>query len=381
MAEYSRVAKGNFTATGTSQNVILPFVPDFVEIWNYSNIKTAAANSVARAWWDNKLVDGNNNPTMLEIYNNSSAVVFDTIQTNGISTYSAGLSQQYGSSFSISGITKASQAVVTTTAAHGYSVGTTVILEGIALGTTNNMQLLNGVPFTIVSVGSTTQFTINWNTSLSTYTAISGSPSGAIVKQVLYPFLYAPGDNVIMSVSQAANASVATTMYHNFEPGQIIAFRVPNFWGMTQLNSLPNVLIPGQPIYGYVLSVTDNWTFVCSINTSAYTAFTTNATMTATTLVGLSYSQVLAVGDVNTGGIINGLSASNLYPSPQFPTSTNRVSTITGPAVRGAFVNNTSQGFVIGNGDANIDTSAAVTIIANGNIVYWRASLSDYANP
>ncbi len=68
MTEYSRIAKGNFTATGTTQYVRLPFQPDFVEIWNYTNIKTPATTKVTRAWWDSSLIDGTTNPTMVEGY-------------------------------------------------------------------------------------------------------------------------------------------------------------------------------------------------------------------------------------------------------------------------------------------------------------------------
>lgn len=125
-------------------------------------------------------------------------------------------------------------------------------------------------------------------------------------------------------------------MYSNVEVGQEVAFRIPSFFGTTQLNSLPDLIIPGSPIYGYVVSITDNWTFVVNINSTGYTAFTLNATMTAGTLSGLTYPQVVAVGDVNTGG--NLLSATSpLYPSPQFPGSTNRVPTINGPAIRRCF--------------------------------------------
>jgi hypothetical protein len=384
MTEYSRMAKGNFTAaSGQATAVVnLPFVPDYVELWNYTNIKTLAANTVFRAWWDVNLVDGSNNPTMTEIYNNSSVTVFDTIQTGGVSTFQGALGQQYGATKQIIGITKASQAVVNVTA-HGYNVGDTVIMQGIALATTNNMQLLNGVPFTIVAITDANHFTIQWDTSGSNYTAISGSPSGTLVKKVLYPFLYLPEDNVVSVITTGSTTTIKTTMYHNFEPGQEIAFRIPPFWGTTQLNSLPNNVIPGSPVYGYVTSVTDNWTFVCTINSSGFTAFTDNGTMTASTLVGLTYPQVLAVGDVNTGGIINGLSVTNLYPSPQFPTSTNRVSTINGPAIRGAFVNNTSQGFIIGAGIGNTDSNANTAILtpSQANVIYWHAYLHDYANP
>lgn len=386
MAEYSRIAKGSFTATGTTQQVVLPFTPDFVEIWNYSNIKTKANSTLTRAWWDNKLIDtaSNTNPTMVEGYNSGGSLIYDQISNSssnlGINPFQGGIALQYGAAQAITTVTSsASPTVITTTSAHGYQVGDTVIMYGIAVGTTNNMQLLNNVPFTISAVGSTTTFSVKWDSSGGNYATVS--PPGAFVKKVLYPFLYVPQDNVVSAVTTGATTTVTTTMYHNFEPGQEIAFRVPNIWGVIQLNSLPDLLIPGSPIYGYVTSVTDNWTFVCNINSSAFTAFTNNFAMTSATLPGLTFAQVLAVGDVNTGGIINNLLNPNLYPSPQFPTSTNRVPTINGPAIRGAFVNNTSQGFTIGAGLGAVITASTGTIIANTNIIYWRAYLSDYANP
>lgn len=397
MSEYSRLAKGSFTAAAgqTSAIINLPFLPDYVEIWNLTNIGSAAsAGNILKAFWDNNIPpytpSGKSaSQTMVEVYNSTPAVIFDTIYTNGvtggtapasgISTFQGNLLLQYGATQQIIGITKATQAVVNVTA-HGYAVGDTVILQGIALATTNNMQLLNGVPFTITAVTDSSHFTINWDTSGSNYTAISASPAGALVKKVLYPFLYLPEDNVIKSITLGATTTVSTTMYHNFEPGQEIAFRIPPSWGTTQLNSLPNNVVPGSPVYAYVTSVTDNWTFVCTTNSSAFTAFTDNFTMTAATLPGLSYPQVLAIGDVNTGGIINGLSLTNLYPSPQFPTSTNRVSTINGPAVRGAFVNNTAQGFIIGNGTPQ-QQGGTGTIVTSGAEILWHAYLHDVASP
>jgi hypothetical protein len=58
------------------------------------------------------------------------------------------------------------------------------------------------------------------------------------------------------------------------------------------------------------------------------------------------------------------------------PISTTRVNTINGPAIQGAFVNNTSQGFVIGAGTAQGDASA-VLIGAASDVIYWRAFLHD----
>ena len=374
MAEYSRMAKGSFTASATTQFVNLPFQPDYVELWNYTNITTAGNNLVCRAWWDNNLVVSSNNPTMVEIYNGSSAVVFDTITSNGISAFSAGLMLQYGARQQVVSATKANPVVFTVTA-HGYNVGDTVIFEGLYQSSTTGMPQICGIPFTISAV-TTNTFTIKWDGSGSNYTALSGSPSGAYVKKVLYPFLYPPQDNFISAVTTGSTTTVTTTMYHNFVVGQEIAFRIPPQWGIIQLNSLPNNLIPGQPIYGVVTSLTDNWTFVCNINSSAYTAYTSN--IAVANVPGLSFPQVLSVGDFNTGGTL--ISAtSSLYPPPQFPTSSGGVPTINGPAIRGAFVNNTRQGFYIGAGAAATDTSAK--ILTSGDVVYWHAYLHDYSNP
>lgn len=389
MSQYSKMAKGSYTVTGGAlgtsapnvKYINLPFQPDYVELINYTQSITPGQHGVPFAFWDatvNVTVGGVvYNPTIIEVFNATPVLTTDAVLLNGISTFYAGLGQQYGATQQISGISKASSAVVTTAAAHGYSVGDTVIMQGLAVGTTNNMQLLNTVPFTITAVTSTT-FTIQWNTNQSNYTALSGSPTGSLVKKVLYPFLYMPQDNIVSAVTVGSTTTVVTTMYHNFEVGQEIAFRVPNFWGMTQLNSLPNLVIPGSPVYGYVASVTDNWTFVCNINSNAFTAFTVNGTMTASTLSGLTYAQTLAVGDLNTGG--NAYTGTTLYPSPQFPTSTNRVPTINGPAIRGAFVNNTSQGFIIGSGASHTDTASWVGGSA-GDVIEWRAYYHDYSSP
>jgi hypothetical protein len=386
MAEYSRMAKGNFTAASgqTSAVVLLPFQPDYVEVWNYTNIKTSGASLVTRAWWDNKLFDGSNNPTMIEGYSSGTATIFDVIQTNGISPFYAGLGQQYGTTQQVIGITKANPAVVNVTA-HGYNVGDTVILQGIATGVTNNdFRLINSIPFTITAVGDANHFTLKWDSSGSNYTAISGSPTGALVKKVLYPFLYVPQDNVVSFVTTGVTTTVATTMYHNFEVGQEIAFRIPALWGTTQLNSLPNNVIPGQSVYGYVVSITDNWTFVCNINSTGYTAFTVNP---ATPVPGnFTLPQVVPVGDVSSGGLSlyvagsNGfLTTSPLYPPPNFPTSTNRVPTIGGPAIKGAFVNNTSQGFIIGAGAPTVITGT--TIVTSSSQIYYHAYLHDIGLP
>ncbi len=109
-------------------------------------------------------------------------------------------------------------------------------------------------------------------------------------------------------------------------------------------------------------------TFVCNANSTGFTAFNTNQTVAS--VPGLTPPQVIAVGDVNTGGLA--YSGGALYPSPLV----NNVSTINGPAINGAFVNNTRQGFIVGNGVGTTDTSAVMGGVA-GNTMLWEAYYLD----
>lgn len=374
MTEYSKMVKGSFTSTGAAQVINLPFQPDAVEMWNYSSYATPANHGVPYAYWDVNMGQGF---AVEQVFNATPVLSTDIVTSNGISTFAAGQLLQYGAQMQISGITKANPAVVTTGSAHGLKSGDVVILQGLNQSSTTGMQQIAGIPFTVTVTGSTT-FTIPWNTNQSNYTALSGSPSGAYVRKVLYPYLYMPGTAFISAITTGTTTTIDTTCAHNFVVGQEVAFRIPTTWGTYQLNSLPNTTTPGSPIYGYVVSVTDYNTVVVNINSSSYTAFNSNQTFAS--YPGEFFPQIVAVGDVNTGGVQIS-SGSALYPPPySIQISTTRTNTINGPAIQGAYVNNTAQGFIIGAGAGATDTSS-VLVGANGNVIYWRAFLHDMSVP
>lgn len=377
MTEYSRIAKGYFTSTGAATAVKLPFQPDTVKLWNYGSYVLPAANGVPRAYWDVNMGQGF---ALIDVFATDSDVTpvimtGDYVIANGISTFSAGQMLQYGTQLQITGITKASAGVVTTSTAHGYSTGDVVILTGLYQSSTTGMPQLSGIPFSIIVLSSTT-FSIPWNTNQSNYTALSGSPTGAYVKKVLYPFLYAPGVSIISAISTGSTTTITTTAPHNLVVGSEVAFRIPSAWGTTQLDStVPgSTTIPGSPIYGYVVSVTSSVIVVVNINSTSYSAYTSNPTV-AQVKAGLSFPQMVAAGDVNTGGTAIS-SGSVLYPPPVV----NGVNTINGPAIQGAFVNNTSAGFIVGAG-VGVTYTSATPIGLNGNVIYWEAALHDISLP
>lgn len=380
MTEYSRMAKGKFTVTGTPSNakvINLPFQPDSVEFWNFTAAGTPAANGVPYAYWDVNMGQGTATAQYFKTVDPAGtptpALATGNVTSNGISTFSAGQLLQFGATKTVGGITKADPAVVTVTG-HGYSSGDVVIFEGLYESTTTGMPQIDGIPFTITVVDANS-FTIPWNTNQSNYTAITGGATGTPrVKKVLYPYIYFPGTSFISSITTGTTTTIDTTNAHNFQIGQEVAFRIPQQWGTVELNSLPNTLTPGAPVYGYVTAVTDYNTVVVNIDSSAYTAFNSNQTVAS--VPGLSYPQIVAVGDVNTGGILI-TAGKYLYPPPYYrPIGTTTVDTINGPAIRGAYVNNTAQGFIIGTGSLT-GLSSTVLVGASGNVIYWRAYLSD----
>lgn len=405
------MAKGSYTVSGGTLGVSapnvkviqLPFRPDYVELTNLTQAITPAQHGIPFASWDANVtpvtVSSVQYDTIVEVFATDSDVTPVILTTDsvrvggGISTFYAGQALQFGpiykhnsvasADFSIAPSAAGGPTTVTTATAHGLSSGDVIVFEGLFQTATTGMPQLNNIWFTVTVLTSTT-FTIPWdtsNTATGYYAAFNSNTSTGNVgswKQVLYPYLYFPGVSTISGITLGTTTTIDTTDAHNFVVGQEVAFRIPSQWGTVELNSLPNIFVPGSPVYGYVIAVTDYNTVVVNINSSAYTPFTVSQTVAS--IPGLSYPQIVAIGDVNTGGVQIS-SGSQLYPPPYyFPIGTTRVNTINGPAINGAFVNNTSMGFVIGNKPSRTDTSSWVGG-SDGDRMEWRAYLHDITVP
>lgn len=382
MAEYSRLASGQVISTGGPTPVICPFVPNYIEISNATRL-SGTNSGVSKAWWETDMGQGaafltttTNATSDLSAFidatggaNSTSGFTMGT----GFQTIQAGISLQYGPTTLLGGsggIAKTSPTVltVTTTAAHGLVAGNWVVFQNLYETSSTGMQQIAGIPFEVLTSGSTTTFTIGWVGNSANLTAITagGLNGKASFKQILYPVLYAPGVAFPWSISTSGNVTtIITTAPHNFQVGQEIAFRIPAVYGSIELNSLPDVLIPGSPKYYYVASVVSDVEFTVN-NLPAYTAFTV-ANTAFTSFPGEQFAQVLAVGDVNSGGYP--YTGGALYPSPTVYNGFSRtaVSTINGPAIQGAYINATFQGFIIGSAIAG----------SAEDVIFWRAYLHD----
>ena len=375
MAEYSRMASGTFTtaASPVTQFVNLPFQPQRVKLVNTTSYTAPAQYAVTTAEWDINMGQGTSVMEYLESASAPWIVAADSVASAGISTFAAGKMLQYGPQLQVASTTKATN-TITTASAHGLSTGDVVILEGMFQSSTTGVPQISLMPF-VITVTSTTAFTINWNMNQSNYTNLSGSPAGAYVRKVLYPYVFEPGVNFISAIDlSGTNVKITTTANHNYVVGQEVGFRIPTAFGSTQLNSLPNGSVPGSPVYYYVTALNSNTQFTCSALSAGVTAYASN--LTVAQMVGQSLPQVVSVGDVNSGGVA--YSGGALYPSPVFPTSSGDTSSINGPAISGAFVNNTSQGFLVGLGVGAVQSSAL--LLTASSVYLWEAFLYDYGS-
>jgi hypothetical protein len=366
MAEYSRIARGSFVSTASTQAVYLPFAPDTVKIWNYSSIATPAQHGIPEAYWSSQMGQGY---AAVKLFNATPVLTTDVVTANGISTFAAGQLLQLGPRISVTATTK-SDPISITTATPAFNNGDVVVFEGLLQTSTTGMTQICGMPFTVLNSSGST-FGIAWDGSGSKFTALTTPLAGAYVRKVLHPFLYEPGVKFIGALSFGTTTQVITTSDHCFVAGQIIGFRIPPVYGTVELNAFPNSLIPGQARYYYVTQVIDNITFVCNAVSTGFTTFNPNQPIES--VPGLDFPQVFAVGDVNTGGLP--YSGGDLYPSPVFPTAKG-TSSIGGPAIAGAFVNNTYQGFSIGIGSASKDESSKLVGSLN-DVIYYEAMLMD----
>ena len=348
--EYDRQAQGSVTSTGGATPVVLPFTPSFIEIFNPT--RAAAGAGVVDAMWLSEM--GQGAAALTTVGSSIDLTTYITSATGtGFTTFQAALANQFGPVLNVSTFTKnAGTPTITTSANHGLVTGDVVTFSNLYQTATTGMQQLCNIPFVITRTAANT-FTIAVDNSGAMFTAYDSGTATvqATVKKILYPFLYAPGVSDIVAITVGATTVVTTSAPHNFVVGQEVAFRIPSPYGTTQLNSLPNVVIPGSPIYGFVTVVNSATQVTVNINSTGYTAFAFPTV--AQVLVGLASAQILAVGDNNSGSGLFG------FTSP----TVNGVSTINGPAIAGAFVNNTRQGFIIGSGVAGTVSDT----------IYWRA--------
>ena len=320
------VLSGSFVtpASGNAaQTIELPFIPDVFEMWVQGNsagdnwTSSASPGPVKYAFWQAGMASGS---ALCTANTAGAATDTSTFLSSGGITPVVSAANLYGPAYSGSGITKASPAVMTLTDGYVYNTGDVVLIQG----TTGALQF-SGIPW---SVSSTGQYTYNLGDSFSS-SAFAAAASAVTTRQVLFPDAFFPYISYIVGLTLGATTTVVTSAPHGLSVGDTARLIVPAPWGSTQIS--------GQQ--GQVLSVSDAWTFVISINSSAASAFAFPTSAQAG--AGVSWPQVIPFGDQ--------ASAFDLSAT-----------------------DNDFQGLILGNSA----TAGAAVLSENSALVLWRAQKS-----
>ena len=347
MAQYSKIVEGYLTVTtgGTAQFVNLPMVPNTFETWNKSVWGEAPVGTATVQYAIGFVEDAAGTYYGNSAISSSSAAAIKnvTASSNGFSFINAG-TYQYGPTLTITGIVAAT-GIVTTSGNHNLSIGDAVLIYG-----TTGMLQIAGTMTSVTAVGSPTTFTIG-NIPTAGFAA---NATAGFAKKVLYPDLYIPYGSIITAISTGATTTITTSLNHNFVVGQEVFFVVPNagvtntnpVWGTTQLDTLGYLTANGVPQQAYVTVVPNTHQITVNVNSTGYGAFTYPTSAQAA--LGITFPQVLAIGDQNSG--------------------TSQVPPVNPPiTIPGAFYANTRQGVLIGS-----------AIAANtGNVLRYRAVFPD----
>lgn len=338
MAEYSKIMEGYFTVPSTHTYFLnLPALPDTIEMWNKTSWGTAPAGATSPQYAIGFAEDpaGTYYATTAVASSSSAALSGMKGSAGGFSFIQAG-TYAYGPQHTITSVTQASQAVVTSTA-HGLVTGDSVLITQ-----TTGMLQISGVVYTVTDIDADT-FSINVNSS-----GFAAPGTAGFFKKLLYPDLYIPEGTSITGVTTGVTTTIQTALVHSFVPGNEIFFVVSPAWGMTQLDSQNVVNNTGIPQQAYVISTTAQ-SITVNVNSTGYTAFA-YPTSAAYAMPGsaVTPAQALSAGDQNTG--YSGF--------PPF------VPPITIP---GAYTPNTRQGIYFG--------STIIPITAD--VIRWRAIYPD----
>jgi Flp pilus assembly protein TadG len=204
----------------------------------------------------------------------------------------SGASWASGSGISISGASRANPARITTSSNHGLSTGDTVWITGV-----NGMTQLNNKSY-VITVTSTTQFTLNGVNSSSYST-------------------YSSGGTVTKCQAPACAVVVTTSTSHDFATNDNV--RITGVNGMTQINTIGTLTV--WPI---TVVSTSRFVLVGTVGPS-YSAYTSGGSATKCRVVGceivITTSAAHGIADGEKVHIVgvNGMTQTSPSPSSLYP--------------------------------------------------------------
>ena len=363
--------QGTFTAGTTGSSGTIPstvtvncgFVPTRVELINMTLLNTTMAGGppvvnpganylTFRATWMEQFASSVTPFTMVEALTPSAATIsLGRVTTNGITPYIGQVTPATLNQNSlvlgptISGSNTNTNGTFTITSTATLYPGATVLMTKNSV----NKQL-GGMYFTVDTVASSTTFTIANPSWLAAGSFTSGAETFKVQLVTVPPYYY-PALATVVNISAANPAVVTTSVSMGLTVGQAVRIRVPNVFGMTQMNNLVGIVSAVSKNQITLGGTTGAFSLNNGIDSSAFTAF---AWPTATG-VPFTYSTVTPFGSGPT------LETAGYYNTDSLSDATQNVS---------------FNGFVVGASILNTASSTVFGVTA-GDVFAWTAWRAD----
>jgi len=229
--------------------------------------------------------------------NSTDALNADVVTSGGVTKVDTSLSEagalHIASNTTPDGITAVSSAaipVVTNADANGLIAGDVVRLYSIA-----GAAQLDGYDFTVGhNTLSTTTFSLDY---MATIVAAAGTFTPSSFRKIPYDPIFYPRVRLITKISKAASAVITMSVTHGYKVGQKVSFRIPEAFGMVQMDNLEGT------ITAINTTLASGNTITVDIDSSAFTAFAFPLTAAA----GFSPALVVPVGEDVSYAVQQGL--------------------------------------------------------------------------
>jgi hypothetical protein len=270
----SFIGKWNYTnpATPVAVNIPMTARPDWVIVKNLSDWGDTTAVTSIESEWFSGMAQGSFKSkdqavtTNLLSSNTGTSAGFTFVDQSNPPTYTkVAMTAVNGSTF-----------VVSTGTTTGINVGDLVRLINVVGG-----QELSGILYQVTAVSAGVSITLGYAATAATARGVTYGNGTTGFYQKVYPGFMYPALRQIMHITQATQAKVYFANTNDFTPGQLVDFRIPAAYGMTQLNDLTgnstSVYSANPAGAARVLSVTNSASessITLDYDTTGFTAFT-----------------------------------------------------------------------------------------------------------
>jgi len=268
MADNTIIQQGRFTADGTAEVIQLRSDVDWMQVFNYTTTAAGGAGTGVEFYWQKGMATDTGIEYQKLAADESMSPV--TLTSGGFTYVNTATDSPLGAiNATVTAISNAAIPIVSATSTAGLSAGDIVRFVNV-LGA----QQFGGVDFEIDTIIANTSFRLVYAPQI-----VAGT-TGSFYPVVIPPQFY-PRRRFISKITAANPAVITTTVSHGFTVGQTIRLRVPDVFGMTQMDGLEAT----------VTAVAAS-TITTDIDASAFTAFA----WPLTAAVAFTHAQVVPLG-------------------------------------------------------------------------------------